>query len=491
MARSSSFRTAGDDVLLTEDIPDSSMGINTRKQEVELDGKELTECLNADLSAVGRIKKRLGDVSVLNDLGSNPIVFLRYLEAPSVANRMVHVWNKRIYKHTSPLTESGNWTDIDSTDRFTADTFSTTVAMVMAKMFVSNGTDNVFSYNGTGITDEADTNTDPPKGKASAGFQNRLWMANTDTNPDYVWYSDALDPQTFNRSTNVFKVGAGGETTKITNLVPAAQNVLNIFKEDSIYELLIQGSSASYWNLRLVESKNGCVALDCAKYYNGVIYYLARDGVRTYPAQNALPLSHNNKTLFDSINWTYINRARMEIFNNKLYLSLPVDSDTYPTRVAVLDFTTGGWQNYTGLNVGCWGIHEEGNKEYLMYGDANDGKVYRMHKSTQFNDDATAINFKIETRALNFGFPFNYKVGGEFELEISSSTGNTVTVSAAIDGGSYASLGTCTATTKFHLESLGKFKEIKFKLQNNATSTEQLIIDGARVVTFLEEYRSE
>ena len=126
-----------------------------------------------------------------------------------------------------------------------------------------------------------------------------------------------------------------------------------------------------------------------------------------------------------------------------------------------------------------------------MYGDANDGKVYHCFKSTQFNDESTKINFQVETKAFDFGQPFRYKNGGEIELDIGSSTGNTVTVSAAIDGGSYTSLGTCTATDKFHLDSLGKFRSIKFKFQNDATSTEQLIINGFRVVTLPEEYWSE
>ena len=483
-----------DDQYLTVDIPDSSGGLNTRMQQEEIELTQLTAALNIDLSTRGKKKKRLGNVSVLNDLGTNPIVILKHLQAPSVATRMCMVWNKRLYKHTEPLTTSGNWTDIDSTDRFTADQFTTAAVVAGGVLWITNGTDEVCSYNGTGITDYGTNTDDPPLGKVIAYFQNRLWIANTTTNPDYVYYSNALshgDDQ-WNQSTQVFKV-ATGDTQEVTNMVPFAQNTLIIFKQRSVHELLISGSTATYWNLREVDGKHGCPTVDCAKYYNGTILYLSDDGVRTIPlAEGAKPVSYLNKTLFDSINWTYINRARMEIFDDKMFLSLPVDSDTYPTVVAVLDLITGGWVTYTGWNVGCWGIHIENGKEYLMYGDANDGEVHQCLKAATYDDEgSTAINYQEETKSIDFGFPFQYKVGGEVEVVISSSTGNTVTVSASIDGGSYTELGTTTATDTFHLDSLGKFKNIKFKIQHNATSTEQLVIDGLRATTFIEEYRSE
>lgn len=472
------------------DIPDSSGGINTRMQDDEIQINQLTVATNLDLSVPGKKKKRLGDASVLNDLGSNPVVLLKHLQAPSVATRMCIIWNKRIYKHTDPTNASGSWTDIDSTDRFTADTYSTTSAVAGGVLFVSNGTDVVSSYNGTGITDYGTNSDDPPKGKAMAYFQNRLWLGNTSTNPDYVYYSDSLahGDDSWDQSVQVFKV-ATGDNQEVTNLVPFSQSALIIFKERSIHELLIQGSSASYWNLRQIDGKHGCVALDCAKYYNNAIYYLSHDGVRVLPSQqDAKPLSYFNKTLFDSINWQYINRARMEIFQDQVFLSLPVDSDTYPTRVAVLDLRTGGWVTYTGWDVGCWGIYVENNKEYLMYGDANDGEVHLCFKASTYDDEDAAINYLEETPAFNFGQPHQNKSGGTYELQIESATANTVTVSAAIDGGSYTSLGTCTATTTFSLDSLGVFREIKFKHQHNATSSEQLIIAGSRVTTFSQPF---
>lgn len=477
-----------DDAYITINVPDSSGGMNTRQHETEINDNQLTIGYNIDLSTIGKKKKRLGRKQVLNDLGSNPIVTLAYLAAPSVAERMCCIHNLRIYKSTDASAESGNWVDIDSTDRFTADTYNTATVVAGDELFISNGVNNVFSYDGTGVSDEGSATTDPPKGQSLAYFQNRLWVARTTTNPDYVYYSNSLDAHTFVQSTQLFKVSTG-DTQEVTNMIPYNSNTLIIFKERSIHELLIQGSTAAYWNLRMVDDKNGCVALDCAKTHNGIIYYLSHDGIRTYPAQPK-PISYYHKDLFDSINWQYINRARMIIFQDKLYISLPVSSGTYATSVGVLDLNTGSWVTYTGWNVGCWGIHiSQNNVQTLMYGEASaDGKVYKLFKSTQYNDDSTAITYQEETKAYDFGYPFNYKSGGEVWLDIASDTSNTATAYAAIDGGSYAELGISTSGCKFPLEALGKWKSIKFKMLHNATSTAQLIYNGFRVATFLEAY---
>lgn len=477
-----------DDQRLTLNISDSSGGINTRFHETEIQDNQMTVAYNVDISTPGKKKKRLGALTVLNDLSNTPILGLIYQKAPSVDPRMVFINGQRMYKSTDPLNTSGSWVDIDSTDHFTNNLTTTVSILAGDLLFFTNGTDNVFSYDGTSITDEGDTNTDPPKAKCLAYFKNRLWAANTTTNPDYVWYSDSIAPQTFNRSTNVFKV-ATGDSTGVTNMIPFQDSSLIIFKERSIHELLVSGATADYWNLRPVDSRYGCVTPDCAKYHNGKIYFLSHDGVRVLPLQpNAV--SYLIPTQIDAINWTYIDRARMVIFDDKLFLAVPT-TNTYPDQVYVLDLNTNAWVVYTGWNVGCWGIYISGNEEVLMYGDSNDGTVKKCFTTTQFNDNSTAINYQEETKAYDFGQPFVYKIGGEIDVEISSSTGNTVTVSAAIDGGSYTSLGTCTATDRFSLDVLGKFKNIKFKSQNNATSTEQLIFNGFRVVAFPEEYQSE
>lgn len=485
------LQTPSDPELLLN-VPDSSGGLNTTAHETEIADNQLTIAYNIDLSSIGKKKKRLGANKVLDDLGALPIDVLIYLKAPSVAERMVHIYGQRMYKHTTPLETSGSWTDIDSTNHFSENQTATMAIEAGSNLIFTNGADVVHYYNGTSITDCGDTNTDPPLAKCLAYFKNILWMANTTTSPDWVWYSGTYVGTfsalvTFDRASNLFRVDSG-TSTQITNMVPYMDSSLVIFKEDSVYELLVSGGTAAYWNLRPIDTRHGCPGFDCAKYFQGKIYFPTRDGVRVIPVQEA-SLSDKISGEIKGVNWQYMNRARAVVFDGCYYLALPTGSSTYPDKVYRMNLTTGAWDIITGWNVGCWGIWINNGQETLMYGDANDGVVWHCFKSTQFNDQSTAINYQEETKAYDFGQPFGYKSGGSVEVEISSSTGNTVTVSAAIDGGSYTTLGTCTATKRFRLDALGPFKNIKFKIQNNASSTEQLIFNGLRIVTYLEEYQ--
>ena len=197
-----------DDKPISVNIPDSSGGVNTRQHETEIKDTEMTVGYNIDISTIGKKKKRLGINTVLNDLGSTPILDLAYMKAPNVDERMVHVWDKRVYKETDPIATSGNWTDIHGGDLLTTNLTTTRMCVTGDLCFITNGTDNVFSYNGTSMTDEGDNtaNANPPAGKVITYFLNRLWIANTSAEPDHVFYSNSLAPQTFAQSTQVFKV---------------------------------------------------------------------------------------------------------------------------------------------------------------------------------------------------------------------------------------------------------------------------------------------
>lgn len=324
------------------------------------------------------------------------------------------------------------------------------------------------------------------------------------SNPEYGYYSNALATETFNRTTQVFKVESG-EATEIMAVLPAgvrAPDSLLFFKEDSIHELVIAGATAAYWNLRPIEKRFGCVSYYCAKENAGVIYYFSQTGIRTMGGKyDEIPMSKLVQTTWKTINWDYVTRSRMIIHDNKLRLAVPTGDTAYPDKVLVWDILTETWSVITGWNVGCWGIYREltagqvgAFEETLMYGDANDGKVYHCFKSTQFNDLAAAINLQIETKAFDFAEPDLYKRGGDFYLRIitgpaAADTG--ITVSKSTDGGGYATLNTSAnaattkATSRYPLSSLGRFKNIKFKIQQNATSTQQVVIDGYSVETYL------
>jgi hypothetical protein len=418
---------------------------------------------------------------------------MQYLKAPSVDERMIHICNRRAYQSTVPLSTTGSWSDIEGANRWTLNTYSTAMILGDNKVFITNGTEVVAYHNGAGILECGDTNTDPPKAKVGVYFKNRLWLFNTTSMPDGGWYSNALDTLTFDRAVNLFRVESG-DATEVKAVIARGDSIF-IFKETSIHELVVAGGTAAYWNLRPIETRYGCAAMYCAIENAGVMYYLSFSGIRTLGGQfGEVPMSKLVKTTWDTINWDYIDRSRMIICDNKMYVSVPTGTSTYANTVLVWNLLTEAWTIITGWNVGCWGIFKEYTptstkafEETLMYGDAVNGRVYHVYPASQWNAESAAIDFHIETKGYTFGQSNLYKAGGEFILDViqGPATADTaMTVSASIDGGSFTDLGTTKATTIYSLDSLGQFKKIKFRIRHNATSTQQVILNGWEVSTY-------
>jgi len=459
-------------------------GMDSRSNPVKVSDAKSVLLYNIDLSSPGKKSIRLGTEEVLSAPAAVPVMGLAYQKGGGIASRMTMVTNKRFYKSTLPLETSGNWVDVPGSDIFTAATFPQAMHEAQGDIWMSNGTDSVYKYDGTSETEYASI----PKGKVITYFKNRLWLANTTTNPDFVYYSDVIDPTTFDTTNQVIKVYSG-DGTDVMAMRPYMESSLLIFKEDSIHELLVQGATATYWNLRPIDLDHGCIAYNCTAAWGASIFYLSRDGVRVIQANQAAPetpLSWEIKGTWDTINWDYISRAKMIVHNNKLYVAVPTGASTYPNTVLVYDLTIKGWSIYTGWNVGCFAIHVEkvvgataDEEEVLMYGDAVNGKVYKCFSpSTTYNDDAgTAIAYREDTKRHDFEYPFQ-KIGDFLDLKILSGTANAVVVSGIVDGGTATVLSTSTASEKINLKTLGRFTDLQFRFAHtgDGTSTEQLIM---------------
>jgi hypothetical protein len=148
----------------------------------------------------------------------------------------------------------------------------------------------------------------------------------------------------------------------------------------------------------------------------------------------------------------------------------------------------------------------------LHYNDSNDGSVHRAFYGD--DDNGTAIDSTLIGREEDMGYPSRYKVGGEIEIEaLTTSAASSLTVSVAINGGAFSSLGTVSLTSgnaptlpvslpfqladnnilsaKFHLDSLGPWKVIQIKIEDSNNIADDTIIYSYTIRTFLEEYANE
>ncbi len=463
-------------------VPVSS-GVDSRGNPKRINSSKSITLNNIDLSSPGEKKKRKGSTEVLTAPAAVPVMGMAYLKGGGVGSRMTMVTNKRFYKSTLPLEESGNWVDVPEADIFTAAQYPQAIHEAQGSIYCSNGVDSVYGYDGTSMTEYASA----PKGKVISYFKNRMWLGNITASPDFIYYSDTIDPTTWDTTNQRVKIYSG-DGTDVMAMRPFLESSLIIFKEDSIYELLVQGEIAAYWNLRPVDLEHGCVSYNCTASWGASIFYLSRDGVRVIQANAPppeLPLTWDIQSTWESVNFDYITRSKMITHNNKLYVAVPTGASTVPNTIMVYDLTIKGWSIFTGWNIGCFAIHVEkvvgataDEEEVLMYGDAVTGKVYKLFKSTAYDDDGnTAIAYQEDTKREDFNYPYK-KIGDFLDFEILSGTANAVVISGIVDGGTATVLSTSTASGKINLKTLGRFEDLQIRYAHtgDGTSTEQLIM---------------
>src|SRR3990167_3099519 len=196
------------------------------------------------------------------------------------------------------------------------------------KLFILNGTDNVFSIDSSlTVTDEGNTNTDFPKTTiAEWAANNRMFASGSLTQSlrDIVYFSDALDPQTWNRTSNLFKVRSGGGG-KVTGLKMFKEFELIIYKTDSIFVLNMDGTTPlTDWDLKPLSVVIGCPATRTIQDIGNDQIYLANDGVRllsrtTFDKLRVGIISSPIQDIIDAINQDSIQNS-VGFFENGLYI---------------------------------------------------------------------------------------------------------------------------------------------------------------------------
>jgi hypothetical protein len=276
----------------------------------------------------------------VDDVELNVIQGIYHYSVGSTKDIVVRIKNTDLQKLDADFK---GWTNIDT--GFTADK-TTNFVQALDKLFILNGTDNVHSMDSAeSITDHADTNTSPPLGTfGDYAANNRMFVSGhlTDSLRDYVWFSDALAPQTFDRGTNVFKVRSG-DGGKITWLKQFKEFELIIYKNDSIYVLNMSGATPlSDWELKPLATSIGCPAGRTVQDIGNDHMFLSTDGFRllsrtSFDKLRVGVISESIQDVIDTINQDAIQNS-VAWFENGLYIAgIPTGTSTIPNQWVIWD----------------------------------------------------------------------------------------------------------------------------------------------------------
>lgn len=495
-----------------------SGGQNTRAEAGSIGEDQYTVLYNADIGVPGKLDKRPGIAMIANDTGTRTMALKAYYPTGGTP-AIYRVEGVNVRKWTG----SGNWsaslgtvtTGLDSTIIQGGESGENEV------LFLQNGTDNpqriqsadTFQDLGSGATS-------PPKSLINLFFRNRWWILKN----GFLYYSDAFstDYSTAFSASNGFRFSGYGDDK---GLISVRDTELIIFMQNAIFSLAPTATPASTDKPQVVLDGYSCVERKTICQVGDDILYLASDGIRSLKRSIndklqfgvTYPLSYQLMDEFENINWAQSAKFHSVFWDNKYFFFFAQTPATDINRCWIywpaLDDGTGkGWAIVSGITITSTAKFFNSGQE-LLYGGSTDGKVYQIW--TTEDDDGVAISFQVETRQEDFGFPANYKYGGELELVADSAGDYDVSVYAQIDGSGYTELeespmslegtgpvlpialpfnlsSSSRISKKFHLDSLGRFKRINFKFTiNSVTGSDQIRINEYNCTTFLDEYDSE
>ena len=362
---------------------------------------------------------------VADDLEIKPILGLTVFTVGSTYNKPIRAKDTAIQELNSDFK---TWDNITGLTTLTAG-LTTNFVQGNNSLFILNGTDNVFSIDSAlSVTDEGNTNTDFPRTTVAEWATNNRMFASgslTTAEYDYVWFSNALDPQTWSRSTNVFKVrsGAGG---KVTWLKMFKDFELIIYKNDSIHVLNMDGATPlTDWSVKPLSIAVGCPAGRTVQDIGNDHIFLANDGVRllsrtTFDKLRVGVISDPIQDIIDSINQDAIQNS-VGWFENGLYLlGVPTGTSTVPNRWMIWDSIAAnrngdpntGWTTIPAdtWNLSCLSSFGFGdNAKTIIGGEARSMSLcYKVLSGN--TDNGQAITQTIISRELDFGDSFIKKI---------------------------------------------------------------------------------
>lgn len=298
---------------------------------------------NCIITRKGRTTQRLGLTRLgTNNSTSNKILGIFHYSVGAALDTVLRARSTKIQRLKADYTD---WTDITGLTTLTSG-LTTNFVQALDRCFILNGTDHVFSIDSSfTVTDEGNTNTSFPLTTfAEFGANNRMFASGslTDSLRDYVYFSNSLAPQTWDRTSNIFRVvsGTGG---KVTWLKIFKNTELIIYKNDSIFVLDYSGTTPlTDWTVQPISTRIGCPAGRTVVDIGNDQIFLANDGVRmlsrtTFDKIEVGVISDPIRDIIQTINTDSIQNS-VAWYENGLYiLGVPVNTSTVPNRWMIWD----------------------------------------------------------------------------------------------------------------------------------------------------------
>lgn len=277
-------------------------------------------------------------------------------------------------------------------------------------------------------------------------FENHIFLSGDPDYPGVIAHSAPLLDYDWTSSSGAGQLGCGFSVKQIH----AWRDDLVVFGNTDISRIYVDSSS---FVIKNVTKNVGCIASDSVVELGGDLYYLSRDGIRTYAGTakiNDVELEIQSKSIQqrtrDLVSQTPLDQVTSVIIRDKSQVRFFFNNSSVAANT-----TSGllaGFVNYDG-NLGLeWaelrGIRTSvvcseiiSGAEYILHGDY-DGKVYRQETGNNFvGENITAI---YSSPFLDFGSSMYRKLMREISIFIRPEGSVTLSTAIEFDWGKVSSI---------------------------------------------------
>ena len=403
---------------------------------------------NVDTSQGGLFDSRLGRNKKVNTPGSNP-QGSSWFSVSESNNFFIHVNTGRIFKWEG---SAQDYTEIDSSVLLNNQTSPVQMYVLNGRIYIHSGNaDNVRSWDGSAVnlTDEGNTNTDPPLTslcwtQSRKGFAAQTGTAGTD---DFVYPSSVNDGQTWDRTANNVRLPTEGNEKVTAGAMYRDGDILVMTRNTSHY-ITVSDASVSNWVRKTISSKIGSVS-PWVSVVGVDAYFMSPDGhIRTirntdFGEKQAVdePVTVYNPKLIARLKKSKMSNTRGIWFDNKLLVACSIDNSDYNNVIIPFDMLhriqteSGMWipacmGEWSNMYVGEFIVTYFNNKHELYYSDSRDGAIYKMLEGD--TDDGVDITPEVRGKSLDFGTQRHDKSLLDGDIQVFDTFG-TLTLSYSKD----------------------------------------------------------
>lgn len=250
-------------------------------------------------------------------------------------------------------------------------------------LFLTNGVNNVFTFNGTTCADLAGL---PPKSKIIKEYADRLFLVDVAT--DEIRFCNLNDPTVWDVG-NYLKIRTA-DGDKVTAMSPQPGPGLIVAKQNSVWRIhgtSLNGSSP-FWGLDApLTDVTGCMGPD-AMLDNGLL--LGKDNIFNFNLSEVRPAEETHTSYFTDLILAQKQAAVFGTYTAQRLSVLAVGDCVLCIDHKHNDAIT----TWKGINANCFvTLNGKDDTGDLLIGDATNGIVYRYSGST---DDGVGIELRFK-----------------------------------------------------------------------------------------------